>query len=100
RAAAAVRAPLARRARLRGYRKGLSLRPDRRRGDAVTRDLRLRRDGDRGLGGVLPRPPRARRPPLTSHFRHGVRHVFLTGFWLCTNGFSKGVTIALRCLTS
>ena len=45
-------------------RQGLPLRPDRRRGDARARDLGLRRDGDRRLGRVLPRAPRARRPSL------------------------------------
>ena len=40
---------------------GLPLRADRRRGRARARDLGLGRDGDRRLGELLPRAPRARR---------------------------------------
>ena len=56
---------LARAARLRGRRQGLPLRPDRGRGDARARDLRLGRDGHGRLGRVLPRAPRARRASLS-----------------------------------
>ena len=62
---AALRAPLARGDGLRRGRQGLPLRPDRRGGHARARDLRVGSDGHSRLGRVLPRSPRARRPPLT-----------------------------------
>ena len=49
-----------------GAGQGLPLRPDRGRGDARARDLRVGRDGDGRLGRILPRPPRARRAALVS----------------------------------
>jgi hypothetical protein len=50
-------------------RQGVPLRADRGRRDAGARDLRLRGDGDRGLGELLPGAPRARRPPLSAGHR-------------------------------
>src|SRR5207249_6415232 len=51
-------------ARMLRTRQGVPLRADRRGGDARARDLRVRRHGHGRFGRVLPRPPRARRPPL------------------------------------